>query len=469
MIRKVVFNTLLYGVAPQVPKFAGLLILPLITQSLTAKDFGLYGIILAYTQAFLYLKTLGTDVVLSNSYFKHPATYRIHWRHINGLLHVWALALAVVLGVVLWFVLSGEPNVKQVIILNCLPVALFTTTENLFFRFYQLQQKPLPISVRVIVTGLINVLVTYYTIHVLQLGYLGWFYGTFISGAIGFLWMIYPIYIKEKFVPVLRLRWRFLTRSLKVSLPVLPHYYGNYLVSSSDRLVLDLLHVNTSSIGRYNASNMIGNFAVMLASAMNKAVGPMLLQYHSKRLFRQLQQLVFLWQILLLIGTSLLCMWLKELIPVLIKTKDIGELHHLAICIVMAVNYMPMYAAANSQLFFQEKTSQLWKRAFVAFSVSIVLNLLFVPYYGISAAAATTFVTYMFLGYSSFSLKAYRESKLVEFYPVRWLLITLTCTVLSLIMVEFAIAYKIAISLALLLSVSILGFRFKNVMFKITR
>lgn len=72
MLRKLFSHSVIYGIGPQIPKFAGLLLLPIISQDLTAADFGLYGVIQAYAQAFLYLKTLGTDVVLSNSFSNIP-------------------------------------------------------------------------------------------------------------------------------------------------------------------------------------------------------------------------------------------------------------------------------------------------------------------------------------------------------------------------------------------------------------
>lgn len=449
MIRKLFSHSVIYGIGPQIPKFAGLIIIPIISQDLTPQDFGAYGIVMAYAQAFLYLKTLGTEVVLSNSFFKHPKTYKTYWRHVNGLLHVWAFVLSVILMGVIMIVLRDDPYRNEVAFLNALPMFLFSTTENLFFRYYQLQQRPVPISVRVMVTGLINIGFTYVTIHMLHLGYRGWFYASFIASLVGFLWMIYPVYIKQNFRPIVLLRWRFLKRTLKTSLPVLPHFYGNYLLSTSDRVVMNVIDVPITQIGRYNAANIFGNYAMVVATATRKAVGPMLQAFYVKGQWSKAKSLLIYWQIAFLAGTTLLCIWLKEIVPFFIRTKGIGDLYSIAIWIVMSVNYIPMYGGANSQLYFMERTNELWKRAFVAFAVNIVLNVIFIPVYGIYSAAVNTFIAYMFLGYSSYFLKVYREHKKMELYPWAWLAITLTCTMMSLVVVELDWKYRLVISFAL--------------------
>ncbi|MBL7835053.1 MAG: oligosaccharide flippase family protein [Cyclobacteriaceae bacterium] len=469
MIKKLVSHSFIYGIGPQIPKFAGLLIYPIISQDLTPRDFGLYGIVIAYAQAFLYLKTLGTEVVLSNSFFKHPNTYRLYWRHINGMLHVWAFLLSIFLAGIILVALKDDPYGTEVAVLNALPLFLFSTTENLFFRYYQLQQKPVPITVRVVVTGLINIVLTFVTIHTLKLGYRGWFYASFGASLVGFLWMIYPLYIKVNFTPILSLRWKFLKRTLSISLPVLPHFYGNYLLGTSDRVVMDVINVEAQEIGRYNAANIFSNYAMIVATATRKAVGPMLQLLYSRNEWNKAKLLVFYWQIAFLAGTTFLCIWLKEIVPFFIRTKGIGELHGMAIWIVMAVNYIPMYGGANSQLYFMERTKELWKRAFVAFAVNIVLNLTLIPIYGVYVAAINTFVAYMFLGYSSYFLPVYRQKKKMQLYPWMWLSLTLACTLLSLVVGELSWIYKTAVSLALVGVLLFFVLRFFHIMRAKTR
>ena len=48
MLKKVLKNSLIYGIAPQITAVANILVLPLITPNLTEFDFGINGIALSY-------------------------------------------------------------------------------------------------------------------------------------------------------------------------------------------------------------------------------------------------------------------------------------------------------------------------------------------------------------------------------------------------------------------------------------
>ncbi|PKP46454.1 MAG: hypothetical protein CVT95_06975 [Bacteroidetes bacterium HGW-Bacteroidetes-12] len=62
MLKKLFSHSFLYAVGPQIPRFANLLVLPIITQYLTSLDYGVYGTLLAYTGLMQGLKSLGFDV-----------------------------------------------------------------------------------------------------------------------------------------------------------------------------------------------------------------------------------------------------------------------------------------------------------------------------------------------------------------------------------------------------------------------
>jgi O-antigen/teichoic acid export membrane protein len=452
MIKKTIVNTIVYGIGPQIPKFAGIVILPLITPYLTAADFGIFGVIQAYGLALSYLKTLGTDVVLSNVYVKHPRHYVVVWRHIAGMLHVWAFLVSIIFALIIIAVLKPDhPHLTEIIILNVVPLAIFATTENQFFRYYQLQQRPWPISIRVIVTGLINVVVTYYTIRVLQLGYRGWFYASFIASLASFLWILYPLYIRHKLYPSFRLKWRSMKRTLRISLPILPHFYGNYLLSSADRVVLDWLKVSHEGIGRYNAAYLFGNYFTILATASKRAIGPMLQLLYSKSQWKKAKLLVFYWSAAFLILTSTVSIWIREIIPFFIRTPGMEGIYGMAIWIIMANNYVPMYSGANSQIFYFEETGGLWKRAFAAFAINVGMNLILVPYGGVYFAAVSSFVSYMYLAYSSFWMKGYRSRKVENLRPAKWFLATVGATISCLVIAEFDIWIKAVLSAGLLL------------------
>ena len=73
MLKKLFSHTAIYGLAPQITKIASFFSLPLITAELTDLDYGIAGIMTAYTASISVLAALGLKVVLVNSFFKSPA------------------------------------------------------------------------------------------------------------------------------------------------------------------------------------------------------------------------------------------------------------------------------------------------------------------------------------------------------------------------------------------------------------
>ncbi|QCK15920.1 hypothetical protein [Mangrovivirga cuniculi] len=71
MLKKLFSHTAIYGLAPQVTKVASFFSLPLITKELTDIDYGVAGILTAYTAALSVFSMIGLRVVLVNSFLNH--------------------------------------------------------------------------------------------------------------------------------------------------------------------------------------------------------------------------------------------------------------------------------------------------------------------------------------------------------------------------------------------------------------
>ena len=82
MIKEIVKNSAIYGIAPYVPRLISFLLLPILTAHLTDVDYGISGTIAAYTGALQALSTLGLSAYLQVNFFKSPCQYKILWRQI---------------------------------------------------------------------------------------------------------------------------------------------------------------------------------------------------------------------------------------------------------------------------------------------------------------------------------------------------------------------------------------------------
>jgi len=414
----------IYGIAPFIPKIAAFFILPFITPYLTREDFGVYGIIMAYIGFFDIFFTLGLQVNLSNSFFKSRSQYKWLWRQIYGFWILWSVIYGFLMASILWFIIPDAAIQDRVaiIILNVLPIIFFGPTAQMAMYYYQFKKKPLQVGIRSAIFGVLNILLTLYTIRYLRMGYMGWFWSSCITGILlNISWWI-PFNLKEKMTPIFNFKRNTIKRALRIGLPIVPHQNGQYLLNQSDRVIMDLIKVSTGQIGLYNVAYKATNAFQTIGRAYTKTMTPYVQDLINKKEEYTLRNLFFFSQILFFILVLLFSCIAKEFFQLLIRNDELNEVYQLAVLIVMAVTFRPMYMACNSRLFYFEKTKTLGIYSFLAGLINVILNITLIPLWGIEMAAISTFIGFMFLAYSRFWSKDYKEHAVLEYYPAAWLL-----------------------------------------------
>ncbi|QEC52109.1 O-antigen/teichoic acid export membrane protein [Anseongella ginsenosidimutans] len=464
MLKKLFSHTAIYGLAPHISKIASIFILPIITKDLTATDFGVNGIVIAFISAFAVLSTLGLRLILVNTFYKSPGQYKWAWRQLYGFLTIWNLIYGLVLAVVIYFVVpdAARENTYMIIFLSVFPVVFFGPTSHICSTYFQLKQKPLGVGVRVALSGLLTIFLNLYTISYLKMGYMGWFWSSFIAGVLSNLSYWIPLNRSIGITPIFNFKRRFIRNSLRIALPVIPHYYSSYLLNTSDRVLMKFFNVSIPDIGKYNVAYTFGNHLQTLSTASGLAVGPLLNERYRAGDDRGARNIIFLLQAVFLCGTFILALWMKEIFAFLIRNEELSQMYHLGVIIVMAYSYRPMYLGANSKLFYAEKTKILWKVTFAAGILSVLLNVLLIPLAGYAAAAYVTFVSLMFMGYAGFFLKVFKQINNARFYPLRWLSLTILLTALAAFAIEAGWAWKVLITFILSLFAFVLWRKYRK-------
>lgn len=443
---------------PQVPKVAGIFILPLITQYLTPADYGIIGVVTAYTGLLSGLQDLGISVPMVNTFFKYPKRWRLIWRQLHGIISIWSIFFAFLQALLLYFVIPQEALGDRwlIILLNVVPIALFNTTINFCSRYYQYVQKPTYISFVGALVGVVTILLNIVTIVHLELGYLGWMISSAIGTAISFLLYAYPLYFKHMITPILKFNRGYILGQMKVALPTIPHNYSAYLLNSSDRMVMDVLGININSLGKYNLAYSFGNYFEFGGNAVGMAAGPLTTNLMAMKTLEaevELKKLIFFLQISFISVSFLICLWCRELFVLLINNVELRDAYTIAIVIIMGYNYRPMYWAVVNRLGFFERTQHLWKISLAAGILNVILNFIFIPIYGYVAAAYTTFVSLIVIGFSGFLLPYYKETmrREIVYYPLVWLFVIIFATCLAFILRDIEWPYKLGISIIVLL------------------
>ncbi len=454
MYKKLLANSAIYGILPQLPKVASLFVLPLITPFLTKVDYGVMGTIGSYIYATSVLQLLGLEVVIFNAYYHHPSQYKWYWRQLFGFTFLWSLVYIALVSLLLYFIIPPEASQYkwQIIGMRVIPLLLFGPAEMLATAYYILKQKAWPIASRALLAGFISVALNYYFIAQLKMGYYGWMIADFISGMISGIIFCLPLFTSWKLTPIFNFKWRLIKQALKVSLPVIPHNYSSYMLDSSDRLIMERFGTPTAEIGRYSLAYSFGKYTDTVTNALNQAIGPSLLNFIREKKWKDYARLTFSFQALMLITCFTLSLWVPQWLPLLVRNKELLDINYLVAVIVMSYSYRPMYIGCVQIAFYYEKTKILWRITFVAGVINIILNLIFIPFFGIMAAACSTFIAFLFVGFVGFTFPHYKDLKEIRLLPLLWLSIICALMMLCLFLINESTIIKILINGGVIIS-----------------
>lgn len=450
MIKKLIGNSIIYGLAPNIPKIAALFILPILTAHLTEEDYGIAGTIVAYTMALSAFSTLGFSVVLQNAFFKHHESFKELWRDVYGFLQLWMIVFSLIQSTILYFIIPSEASVNRwwIIILTNFNGVIFGPAGFIGPLYYQLEQQPVPIAVRSIIGGLLSLVINYITIVTLKMGYMGWyissFMGTFLIN-ISYWWLLSK---RLGISPNYRFKSSLIKQKLKISLPTIPHYYSVFLIQTSSRLVMDWYKIGLAPIGIFNIAQQITSYVETGVTAIERAAGPVCMHSIQTQNEAESKKYVYLFISITFLATFILALWSKEIFKLLIKNKELALAYPYAAVMIMALCYRPMYFAASNIYFFYEETRKILKITFAAGIIAFIANMIFIPMYGIWSAVLINYLTFLYQGYSAYILYSVFKSKSKEKYPaVKIMFLQIILTFLAFALLDVSIAIKAQLSI----------------------
>ena len=218
---------------------------------------------------------------------------------------------------------------------------------------------------------------------------------------------------------------------------------------------MDNLNIKITEIGKFNMAYTFGNYFEFFGNALGMAIGPLYTGILSKATTKAEKDYCFVthWMQWFFLTTGfILSLWCKELMDLLISNDELRKVYPLAIIIIMGYAYRPYYWAVVTKMQFDEQTSQLWKISFIAGVVNVLLNIILVPIYGIMAAAITTFIALMYMGFSGYYLKTMRTSLKKSYYPASIMAVIIFSTISVYLLKDISGYYKAYITLAVFLA-----------------
>lgn len=462
MLKKILSNSFIYGLAPQLIGIINMLMLPILTPHLSTVDYGVYGVVNAILSGLTLFQFLGMTVVASNAYYNNTNKFIDTWRKVLGILMLWNIPFILCQAIILFFIIPKDVNdhLMSIIYLTSLPVLLNSTLTHLGSLYLQLKMEPKPIFWRTFVIGLLVVILNYYLIVALEMGFMSWFYSNCLGSCLMGI-SYFSVFRKLKLYPTFK-AFNKLKNIISLGLSTIPHHFSSFVLASSDRLIMDRMGVSINEIGRYNLSNSIGGKIFQISNGLGTAISPLVIRLYKKNEYKKIQNLIQILFEIILIATFILSIWTKEIFQFLIRNDEMKDVYPIAIFLIMSINYKPYFILSSVLMEFKERTSQLSKLSISIMIFNIILNVAFILKWGIIGAGISTFISYITYGFVSFFLPSFGLHQ----FDKRKILITLfSCLIIAtatFYVVTLAVSYKVMITIISLILLIFSMYKFKT-------
>lgn len=396
-LRTLTKESVVYGFAHVLTRSVTFLLLPYYSHRMTTNDYGelsLYYLFLAIFQTFYIY---GLDIAYLRFY--NLTDHGKSKAEVNGTVLLSTLFSGLTLSALLGLfsadigeviiVAPQDPAGVPTNVLICIGVLFFDTISAFPFLKLRSDNRPLIFSAQKLINVAINLGLNIWLIEALDMGLRGVLWANLISSAVTTVLLLPDILKVCKF----SIDRKLLSEMLRFGIPNVPTYLFVMIVELAGRKTLEIYR-GVEEVGLYSAGYKLGMFMGVVNAAFRFAWQPFFLKHAKDEQAPTLFSKTMTYYVL---TASALMVWLTLFVPSLIKTElpFVGNLIAPAFWaglsvfpIVLAAHIFDgIYANLMVGIYLKKATSKLPLVTGVAALFTVVANILFIPHYGMMAAA----------------------------------------------------------------------------------
>lgn len=397
---KLVKNSAIYAIGDIIPRLFSFISFPILTKYLSPSEYGIINYVNTLNLFLVVFSVLCLNTYYLVFYYRQPSVEE--QKKLLGNLSIFIIGITFVLSLITYSIgfflpdggsdkISFYPYIAIGIIIN-----FFSVFSVLPLALFRLQERPLPMTIiNVIKGGLILVLTL---VMVVSLGYkaLGVLMATLIINIIFAPLFIY-ITIKNA---IFRINWGQLKSALVFSLPLVPGSLAYYLVSMSDRILIEK-YVDLNSLGIYSTASTLALLLNIVSNGAYKAFEPYFFKIYGTQSFaKQFQKVHDAFLLILIISAGGLALFSKEFF-ILFSSEKFHTAYIYVPMILVGVLACCMSSLYGTIITAKEKTKLNSIIAICGGFFSVSMNTLLLPRWGIIVACITSVLSFVGMMFAS--------------------------------------------------------------------
>lgn len=391
-------HTFIYSISNIAAKASGIILLPIYSVYLSLGDFGILGLTDATILILVDLVNLGLaqSLVMLNNVEEYSGKKR-------GMFFTIFISSFLICAV---FIIAGEAVLPSIASLLAEPeryhyylrISLYVISARILNNILLNKLRAEERSGTYTTAGILKLLLTlgfvYYFIAVKNLSVEGVLFAYLLAEIIVIL-ILLPLLISQmsvKFdVPILK-------AAVSFGVPLIFSSLAMMLLNLSDRYIIKYF-LNDEMVGLYDlgyrVAGVLNMFVIVpLSLTLVPQAYKMFGKPGDKRYYSKV--LTYLTFVLVWIGLAI-SLFSKEVIKVLAKNQSFWPSYEVAPIVVLSYVFFGMRIVASLGMYLNKKTKYVAYTTAAAAALNIVLNILFIPKYGMITAAYSTLVSFIFL------------------------------------------------------------------------
>ncbi len=184
--------------------------------------------------------------------------------------------------------------------------------------------------------------------------------------------------------------WKY---ALSFNIPLIAHYLSETLLNQTDRIMINA-YLGSSEAGVYSVAYSAASLFTIFSSALNTAFVPWTYQKLRDKEYRSIEKVGYIVLLFLAGVLSVMIMFAPEIVYILAGSKYTGAIY-LIPTLSASVFFGYMYQLFSRVELYYEKKSYTVISTISAALVNIVLNALWIPSYGYTAAGYSTLISHI--------------------------------------------------------------------------
>ena len=404
-------HTFLYSVGKILPQFIGFLLLPIYTSVLTTKEYGIIESLYIVTMVLTIFFSLASERSMFRLYYDYK-TKLDKQLFIGNLSIIVIIASSCLLG--LTFLFSNQVSlIFKDIPFNPFFIFAILTSFLMTFSFipqtlYQVEKQPIKFLILSISTFVTSTLFILYFILYQQQGAIGLIKGRFFGYLCIFPFNLLIIYKASSF----KIKKRVIKNILNFSIPMIPILLTAWILNMSNRIFIEQ-YFSLIEVGIFSLAFRISSIVTIVLGGLFTAFNPVFYSLSNDNINieeskNKLYNLCKIISFTVLFTCFSVCLVSKEIIS-LFFDKSYSPAIGLIPLIIVSILLVNISGLFNLMIYQEKKPKTIMYISIVGAFLSILLNFLLVPRYGMIGAAYASIITALIIMVSKYvyARKAY--------------------------------------------------------------